>query len=173
MLSLGCEPNQAKKIALPGTLEPELRKRSYTVSLIVSGLQDVIAQEVVEEQRKPACGGGRTKADVSWKEGPRNPGTLILIVPGASFLCLDSEKCPNIPVIHSPFQWNRFKLTFGRLPPGVPNNTEWQGAWVNDTMSTLRGLDPSVWRCSRVISGMSETLKTGLPRTCKSKLLSS
>lgn len=51
MLSLGSEPSQAKKSSLPGTLEPELRKRSYTVSLIVSGLQDATAQEVVEEQR--------------------------------------------------------------------------------------------------------------------------
>lgn len=69
MLSLGSEASQATKTSLPGTLEPELRKRSYTVSLIVSGLQDVIAQEVVEEQRKPACGGRRVKADVSWRRG--------------------------------------------------------------------------------------------------------
>lgn len=43
------------------------------------------------------------------EEGPRNSGTPILFVLGASFLRLDSEKRPNILVIHSPIQSNRFK----------------------------------------------------------------
>lgn len=48
-------------------LKLELRKRSWC--LCVSGLQDVRARELLEEQRKPACGGRRMKAGVSWRSG--------------------------------------------------------------------------------------------------------
>lgn len=47
--------------------------------MCVSGLQDVIAQEVVEKQGKPACGGERKgKPEVSQRGEFQACGTLLL-----------------------------------------------------------------------------------------------
>lgn len=151
-------PNRTKRRSLLGILELWLRKRSLYVFVCLGHKMYQPRSWWRSRGNLPVEGEGWKQLSFG-EEGPRNFGTLILVAPGASSLCLDSGNQPYVLRMHSPFHLNRFKWTFCPLQPGDPSNTEWQSEWAGkwDHFHT-QGHNPRVWRYSfQLVSVMRET----------------